>query len=786
MDMAVMTTDVMVVFKVMHASSEVLLCFSSDWETGCPMTCDPEDLQSKPHTYEANLPLGSLVVYKFKTVKEGVTTWFHDPTQGMASDRLQHAKGPTNNFLIVRNPAAGLARDTCGAQADKALTPGQLLLGCTPPSTLCTTVSCTLPFGNPVRVLNLTNTCFLSSAMVLLAQMQGLCSLLLSVPAPWLGGSEAARPLASQALQHYLASAAALTGGALYTPSALHRVVQLLPGFGGLRQQDAHEAISGLLAMLSGEWPSRGLSGGGPRAGVAGWATQGPCHSPQEPGLGAVGEILSGVRALHMTCQSQQCRRETLRFDSFSGLLTLPLPSSPRQPPFSLSDCMQQAFAVEDIYYTCKCGCKRATQRSMLAKMPGEVVLTLLRFGEVGGEGLEERLSRVPKITSGVTVLEGVDTAAQGLTVALRDWLLAARAEAAAGGQGWRTAKGAPFFLIDSAPQLQLLEQLVLSSSPLCCTDTPRQYSTLGFSCHSGGASGGHYWGVRSYPGTGEMGLHREFMEVNDNLPLQLLTREAVQGYEEQGLIYMVVAAEAAAAAPPPLLALQAPAAHPGDASNRLVSRLGLWQHLHGAPGRAFSSRDLMCEHGQLGWAGGEGGQAGLGVLRSVVAVTVRQLQQLQGGAAGSAWAALPHLAPCTSCREEGEALQARREEETAAVTSLQDKPPEAHFFIIAATWIRWWRAFALNRPCPEVRGDAHGRGVLPPGPISQAGLVHGEEGKLALAEDLKANERYYRLNEDTWEYLVGRYGGGPAVTLPKANQLLRGAVIVEPDMDAF
>lgn len=76
-------------------------------------------------------------------------------------------------------------------------------------------------------------------------------------------------------------------------------------------------------------------------------------------------------------------------------------------------------------------------------------------------------------------------------------------------------------------------------------------------------------------------------------------------------------------------------------------------------------------------------------------------------------------------------------------------------WFLLSSSWLQQWRDFVYNRGY----SDATGRGVLPPGPVDNAKLLHAS-GK--PHRNLKPQTHYRGVNYKVWEYFMRVYGGGP------------------------
>uniref|UniRef100_G3PTW3 Ubiquitin carboxyl-terminal hydrolase n=1 Tax=Gasterosteus aculeatus aculeatus TaxID=481459 RepID=G3PTW3_GASAC len=115
---------------------------------------------------------------------------------------------------------------------------------------------------------------------------------------------------------------------------------------------------------------------------------------------------------------------------------------------------------------------------------------------------------------------------------------------------------------------------------------------------------------------------------------------------------------------------------------------------------------------------------------------------------------AVNHLYMCTICQVEIEALAKRRKTEIDTFIKLnkefQAEEAPAVILCISMQWFREWEGFVK------------GKDNEPPGPIdnSKIGVMKGGHIQLKQGAD------YGQISEETWQYLLGIYGGGPEIAV--------------------
>ncbi|KAL6096626.1 usp20 [Pungitius sinensis] len=115
---------------------------------------------------------------------------------------------------------------------------------------------------------------------------------------------------------------------------------------------------------------------------------------------------------------------------------------------------------------------------------------------------------------------------------------------------------------------------------------------------------------------------------------------------------------------------------------------------------------------------------------------------------------AVNHLYMCTVCQVEIEALAKRRKTEIDTFIKLnkefQAEEAPAVILCISMQWFREWEGFVK------------GKDNEPPGPIdnSKIGVMKGGHVQLKQGAD------YGQISEETWQYLLGTYGGGPEIAV--------------------
>ncbi|XP_077352699.1 ubiquitin carboxyl-terminal hydrolase 20 isoform X2 [Festucalex cinctus] len=115
---------------------------------------------------------------------------------------------------------------------------------------------------------------------------------------------------------------------------------------------------------------------------------------------------------------------------------------------------------------------------------------------------------------------------------------------------------------------------------------------------------------------------------------------------------------------------------------------------------------------------------------------------------------AVNHLYVCAICQVEIEALAKRRKMEIDTFIKLnkefQAEEAPGVILCISMQWFREWESFVK------------GKDNEPPGPIdnSKIGVMKGGHVQLKQGAD------YGQISEETWQYLMGIYGGGPEIAM--------------------
>lgn len=115
---------------------------------------------------------------------------------------------------------------------------------------------------------------------------------------------------------------------------------------------------------------------------------------------------------------------------------------------------------------------------------------------------------------------------------------------------------------------------------------------------------------------------------------------------------------------------------------------------------------------------------------------------------------AVNHLYMCAICQVEIEALAKRRKTEIDTFIKLnkefQAEEAPTVILCISMQWFREWEGFVK------------GKDNEPPGPIdnSKIGIMKGGHMQLKQGAD------YGQISEETWQYLLGIYGGGPEIAV--------------------
>lgn len=141
---------------------------------------------------------------------------------------------------------------------------------------------------------------------------------------------------------------------------------------------------------------------------------------------------------------------------------------------------------------------------------------------------------------------------------------------------------------------------------------------------------------------------------------------------------------------------------------------------------------------------------------------------------------AVNHLYMCAICQVEIEALAKRRKTEIDTFIKLnkefQAEEAPTVILCISMQWFREWESFVK------------GKDNEPPGPIdnSKIGVMKGGHIQLKQGAD------YGQISEETWQYLLGIYGGGPeiavrqTVAVPADTESLHGERKIEAETRAL
>jgi ubiquitin carboxyl-terminal hydrolase 20/33 len=112
-----------------------------------------------------------------------------------------------------------------------------------------------------------------------------------------------------------------------------------------------------------------------------------------------------------------------------------------------------------------------------------------------------------------------------------------------------------------------------------------------------------------------------------------------------------------------------------------------------------------------------------------------------------------PPIEICQECRKKRKELEERRCTEAAAISELDTRQINSErgeqWHLIDTHWLNEFLAFR------------DGRQRNPPGPITNDRLVI-EDGQPRVG--LRRGVNYRAVNPQVWDYLFGRYGGGPVI----------------------
>uniref|UniRef100_A0AAY5KUL0 Ubiquitin carboxyl-terminal hydrolase n=1 Tax=Esox lucius TaxID=8010 RepID=A0AAY5KUL0_ESOLU len=157
-----------------------------------------------------------------------------------------------------------------------------------------------------------------------------------------------------------------------------------------------------------------------------------------------------------------------------------------------------------------------------------------------------------------------------------------------------------------------------------------------------------------------------------------------------------------------------------------------------------ISNHTFLCQHG---------GQGPSATTPFSVSMVVRAHQQRHLSLFGGG-PAVNHLYVCAICQVEIEALAKRRKVEIDTFIRLnkefQAEEAPSVILCISMQWFRDWENFVK------------GKDNEPPGPIdnSKIGVMKGGHIQLKQGAD------YGQISEDTWQYLVSIYSGGPEIAV--------------------
>lgn len=176
------------------------------------------------------------------------------------------------------------------------------------------------------------------------------------------------------------------------------------------------------------------------------------------------------------------------------------------------------------------------------------------------------------------------------------------------------------------------------------------------------------------------------------------------------------------------------------------------WKHL-ADPG-PVSSAELCCPHHQLTPDLVRTQQSMLAMTVELSVEVVRQFeQQFSTVGDGKSHLNLP-LQICTECIDEARELELKRKSEAEAIAELDTRQINnaegEQWHLIETSWLNEFLAFR----------DGNQR--HPPGPICNHRLLDDQQER--PKNGLKRGIHYRAVNGQVWDYLMGRYGGGPPI----------------------
>ncbi|XP_044288243.1 ubiquitin carboxyl-terminal hydrolase 33 isoform X1 [Varanus komodoensis] len=277
-----------------------------------------------------------------------------------------------------------------------------------------------------------------------------------------------------------------------------------------------------------------------------------------------------------------------------------------------------------------------------------------------------------------------------------------------------------------------------LDLQPFLAKDSPAQimmYDLLSVICHHGTAINGHYIAYC------RNNLNNRWYEFDDQSVTEV-TESTVQNAEAYVLFYRKSNEEVKRerqrvssfnVMEPSLLQFY-------------ISRQWLNKYRTFAEPGPISNNDFLCVHG------GVPPHKATSIEDLVVMLPQNIWDNLYSRYGGGP--AVNHLYVCHTCQVEAEKIEKRRKTELEMFIRLnrafQEEESPSIFYCISMQWFREWEGFVK------------GKDIDPPGPIDNTKIAVSKCGIAALKQGADSGQ----ISEETWNFLLSIYGGGPEIIL--------------------
>ncbi|XP_072310684.1 ubiquitin carboxyl-terminal hydrolase 20 isoform X2 [Eucyclogobius newberryi] len=278
-----------------------------------------------------------------------------------------------------------------------------------------------------------------------------------------------------------------------------------------------------------------------------------------------------------------------------------------------------------------------------------------------------------------------------------------------------------------------------LDMRPFLAKDSPSQVSTydlLSVICHHGTAGSGHYIAYCQNV------INGQWYEFDDQYVTEV-HETVVQNAEAYVLFYRKSSEESIRERQKvvALASMKEPSLLQFHISREWLNKFNTFAE----PG-PISNHTFLCHHGGIP-------PHKYNYIDDLVVIVPQNVWEYLFNSFGGG-PAVNHLYMCAICQVELEALAKRRKTEIDTFIKLnkefQAEEAPTVILCISMQWFREWESFVK------------GKDNEPPGPIdnSKIGIMKGGHIQLKQGAD------YGQISEETWQYLLGIYGGGPEIAV--------------------